>query len=50
MAKLTETLILLEAEKAKEIQFLGDGIPFLRENIEQTFANAGINPEKVTYT
>lgn len=50
MAKLTEILILLEAEKAKEIQFLGDGIPFLWENIEQTFANAGIDSEKITYT
>lgn len=50
MAKLTETLILLEAEKAKEIQFLGDGIPFLWENIEQTFTNAGINAKKVVYT
>jgi hypothetical protein len=50
LAKLTETLILLEAEKAKEIQFLGDGIQFLWKNIEQTFVNAGINPEKITYT
>jgi len=50
MAKLTETLILLEAEKAKEIQFLGDGIPFLWENIEQMFANVGITSEKVIYT
>lgn len=50
MAKLTETLILLEAEKAKEIQFLGDGIPFLWDNIAQTFTNAGINAEKVVYT
>lgn len=50
LAKLTETLILLEAEKAKEIQFLGDGIPFLWKNIEQTFINAGVNPEKITYT
>jgi translation initiation factor IF-1 len=50
LAKLTETLILLEAEKAKEVQFLGDGIPFLWKNIEQTFVNAGINPKKITYT
>jgi len=50
MAKLTETLILLEAEKAKEIQFLGDGIQFLWDNIEQTFANARIDPKKITYT
>lgn len=50
MAKLTEMLIMLEAEKAKEIQFIGDGIPFLWKNIKQAFENAKIKSEKVVYT
>jgi hypothetical protein len=50
MAKLTETLILLNVSAAKEVQFISDGATGFWNNIERAFTLAQVPQHKITYT
>ena len=50
MSKLTEALILLNVEGAKEVQFISDGATCFWKRIEEVFAAANVEQHKITYS
>lgn len=50
MEDLVQTLKILKVDKAKEIQFLADGAPFIWKRIRKAFKKAGVAAKKITYT
>lgn len=47
---LVDTLRILKADQAKEIQFLADGASFIWKRIRSAFRKAGVAAKKITYT
>lgn len=47
---LVETLRILKADQAKEVQFLADGAEFIWKRIRGAFRKAGVAAKKITYT
>ncbi|MCP3929515.1 MAG: hypothetical protein GY705_10480 [Bacteroidetes bacterium] len=50
MEDLVQTLKIQKVDKAKEIQFLADGAPFIWKRIRNAFGKAGVAAKKITYT